>query len=121
MKTFLHGKRGVDLLHDPLLNKGTAFTDAERTALGIRGLLPPRVTTQAGQLDRVQDTAEPSGSVDQDDPRPVTEQEAKAVCPRQSGNAAAHDGHRRRARVHSVCTSSTSLVSTSGSVWGSTP
>ncbi len=28
--------RGLDLLHDPLLNKGTAFTDAERDALGWR-------------------------------------------------------------------------------------
>jgi len=53
MKNFLHGKRGLDLLHDPLLNKGTAFTDAERDALGLRGLLPPRVTTQSGQVTRV--------------------------------------------------------------------
>ena len=28
--------RGVDLLHDPHLNKGSAFTDAEREALGLR-------------------------------------------------------------------------------------
>jgi malate dehydrogenase (oxaloacetate-decarboxylating)(NADP+) len=47
------GKRGVELLHDPLLNKGTAFTDAERDALGIRGLLPPQVATQEHQLIRV--------------------------------------------------------------------
>ena len=53
MKNFLRGKRGVDLLHDPLLNKGTAFTDAERDTLGLRGLLPPRVTTQDGQVVRV--------------------------------------------------------------------
>lgn len=56
MKHYLHGKRGVDLLHDPLLNKGTAFTTRERDALGLRGLLPPRITTQAGQLDRVLDS-----------------------------------------------------------------
>lgn len=56
MKNFLRGKRGVDLLHDPLLNKGTAFTDAERDALGLRGLLPPRVTTQDGQVVRVLDS-----------------------------------------------------------------
>ena len=45
--------RGVALLRDPLLNKGTAFTDAERDALGLRGLLPPRVSTQEEQLARV--------------------------------------------------------------------
>ncbi len=56
MKNYLHGKRGVELLHDPLLNKGTAFTDAERDALGVRGLVPPRVTTQAAQVTRVLDS-----------------------------------------------------------------
>src|SRR3972149_2264112 len=45
--------RGVDLLHDPLLNKGTAFTEAERDALGLRGLLPPRVFTIEEQESRV--------------------------------------------------------------------
>ena len=49
-------KRGADLLHDPLLNKGTAFSDAERDALGLRGLLPPRVTSQAEQITRVLDS-----------------------------------------------------------------
>lgn len=55
MTTTLHlnGKRGVELLHDPLLNKGTAFGDAERDLLGLRGLLPPRVATQEQQLERV--------------------------------------------------------------------
>src|SRR5271165_2011408 len=33
--------RGVDLLQAPLLNKGTAFTEAERKAFGLDGLLPP--------------------------------------------------------------------------------
>ncbi|MDD3180849.1 MAG: NAD-dependent malic enzyme [Opitutaceae bacterium] len=50
MKSQLPNKRGVSLLNDPLLNKGTAFTDAERDALGLRGLLPPRVSTQAEQV-----------------------------------------------------------------------
>ena len=45
--------RGVALLRDPALNKGTAFTDAERDALGLRGLLPPHVCTQAQQVARV--------------------------------------------------------------------
>jgi len=49
----LHGKRGVDLLHDPVLNKGTAFSEAERDGLGLRGLLPSRVFTQEGQMARV--------------------------------------------------------------------
>ena len=49
----LRGKRGMDLLHDPLINKGTAFTEAERDALGLRGLLPPRVYTTDQQLVRV--------------------------------------------------------------------
>jgi malate dehydrogenase (oxaloacetate-decarboxylating)(NADP+) len=53
MKVQLHEKRGADLLHDPRLNKGTAFTNEERDALGLRGLLPPRVTTQAMQVERV--------------------------------------------------------------------
>ncbi|NIM01572.1 MAG: oxaloacetate-decarboxylating malate dehydrogenase [Acidobacteria bacterium] len=45
--------RGEELLHDPTLNKGTAFTEAEREALGIHGLLPPRVCTQGEQVRRV--------------------------------------------------------------------
>ena len=45
--------RGIELLHDPLLNKGTAFTEAEREALGLRGLLPPRSATMQEQLERV--------------------------------------------------------------------
>ena len=47
--------RGAALLHDPLLNKGTAFTTAERDALGLRGLLPPHVHTLEQQLARVLD------------------------------------------------------------------
>jgi malate dehydrogenase (oxaloacetate-decarboxylating)(NADP+) len=45
--------RGVKLLHDPVRNKGTAFTEAERHLLGLRGLLPPRVATQELQVRRV--------------------------------------------------------------------
>jgi len=45
--------RGVDWLHDPAFNKGTAFTEAERDALGLRGLLPPFVLTINEQVQRV--------------------------------------------------------------------
>ena len=44
--------KGLALLHDPLLNKGTAFTEAERDALGVRGLLPPHVLSQDEQAER---------------------------------------------------------------------
>jgi malate dehydrogenase (oxaloacetate-decarboxylating)(NADP+) len=44
--------RGFALLHDPLLNKGSAFTERERDALGIRGLLPPHVLSQDEQAAR---------------------------------------------------------------------
>jgi malate dehydrogenase (oxaloacetate-decarboxylating)(NADP+) len=44
---------GAALLRDPVLNKGTAFTPAERLAFGLRGLLPPHVNTQAEQVRRV--------------------------------------------------------------------
>jgi malate dehydrogenase (oxaloacetate-decarboxylating)(NADP+) len=43
----------VQILHDPRLNKGTAFTDEEREVLGLRGLLPPRVFTLEEQELRV--------------------------------------------------------------------
>jgi malate dehydrogenase (oxaloacetate-decarboxylating)(NADP+) len=45
--------RGTALLRDPTLNKGTAFSDAEREMLGLRGLLPPHVSTQEEQVTRV--------------------------------------------------------------------
>ncbi len=43
---------GVNLLHDPILNKGIAFTERERDALGLRGLLPARVSSQEEQVSR---------------------------------------------------------------------
>jgi len=45
--------RGVKILHDPLRNKGTAFTEADREALHLTGLLPPRVHSPAEQELRV--------------------------------------------------------------------
>jgi malate dehydrogenase (oxaloacetate-decarboxylating)(NADP+) len=44
---------GAALLRDPLLNKGTAFTEAERDALGLRGLLPAHPLTLEQQAARV--------------------------------------------------------------------
>ncbi len=44
---------GVDLIHDPTLNKGTAFTKEEQRALKLRGLVPPRVCSQDEQVLRV--------------------------------------------------------------------
>ena len=58
----LPSKRGLDLLQDPRLNKGTAFTARERRVLGLDGLLPPRVFTIEEQLGRVMENfrAKPS-------------------------------------------------------------
>ena len=44
--------RGVAILRNPLLNKGSAFTEAERNALGLRGLFPPHISTQEEQVAR---------------------------------------------------------------------
>ncbi|HSJ52395.1 MAG TPA: NAD-dependent malic enzyme [Anaerolineae bacterium] len=43
----------MELLHDPTLNKGTAFTAEERDALGLHGLLPPHIHTLDEQVLRV--------------------------------------------------------------------
>ena len=45
-------RRGMAVLRDPLLNKGTAFTQKERARLGLRGLLPPHVHSQEEQMQR---------------------------------------------------------------------
>ena len=44
--------RGYSVLSDPWLNKGTAFTESERDALGLTGLLPSRVLTLDQQAQR---------------------------------------------------------------------
>ena len=46
---------GQELLRNPALNKGTAFSEAEREAFGLRGLLPARVDTPEQQVLRVMD------------------------------------------------------------------
>ena len=45
--------RGIDVLRDPDINKSTAFTAEEREQLGLRGLLPPAISTQEMQITRV--------------------------------------------------------------------
>ncbi|HCM38886.1 MAG: NAD-dependent malic enzyme [Bdellovibrionales bacterium GWB1_52_6] len=45
--------KGTALLNDPLFNKGSAFTMAERSALGLSGLLPSQVCTIENQVERV--------------------------------------------------------------------
>ncbi|OWF50634.1 NADP-dependent malic enzyme-like [Mizuhopecten yessoensis] len=42
--------RGLDLLRDPLLNKGLAFTLEERQILGVHGLMPPAQLNQEQQV-----------------------------------------------------------------------
>src|SRR5262245_58739461 len=44
---------GLRLLRDPHLNKSTAFSEAERQALGLTGLVPEGVDTEETQLRRV--------------------------------------------------------------------
>ena len=46
-------KHGIDLLLDPSLNKSTAFTEAEKQAFGIVGLVPDVTETEDLQLNRV--------------------------------------------------------------------
>jgi malate dehydrogenase (oxaloacetate-decarboxylating)(NADP+) len=46
-------KRGIAVLQDPKLNKSTAFTEEERQALGLIGLVPDASESMETQLDRV--------------------------------------------------------------------
>lgn len=45
-------QRGFDLIRDPLLNKGTAFSPEERRELGLEGLLPSRFNSLEQQVYR---------------------------------------------------------------------
>ena len=47
------GKRGVDLLSDPALNKSTGFTEEEREKLGLVGLVPDVTESEDLQVRRV--------------------------------------------------------------------
>jgi len=48
-----YSPRGLALLRDPLLNKGTGFTEQERDALGLRGFLPAGVMSMQAQVERI--------------------------------------------------------------------
>ena len=52
---------GMELLNRPGLNKGTAFTEAERSALGLHGLLPPQVERLEEQLARAYEAYQRKG------------------------------------------------------------
>ena len=45
---------GFALLDNPILNKGTAFTEEERASFMLEGLLPPKVETLEEQLIRAE-------------------------------------------------------------------
>jgi malate dehydrogenase (oxaloacetate-decarboxylating) len=47
--------RSTNLLNRPILNKGTAFTEDERSQLGLHGLLPPQVESLDQQVVRAYD------------------------------------------------------------------
>ncbi len=49
VRTSLHG---IELLLNSRLNKGTAFTEEERTAFGLHGLLPPHIGSLEDQRER---------------------------------------------------------------------
>jgi malate dehydrogenase (oxaloacetate-decarboxylating)(NADP+) len=46
-------KRGIELLHDPSLNKSTGYTEAEKQNLGLIGLVPDITESEDLQLRRV--------------------------------------------------------------------
>jgi malate dehydrogenase (oxaloacetate-decarboxylating)(NADP+) len=48
-----NSKRGIDVLRDPRINKSTGYTDAERRALGLVGLVPDVTESIETQLSRV--------------------------------------------------------------------
>jgi malate dehydrogenase (oxaloacetate-decarboxylating) len=50
---YVTSARGLKVVQDPFLNKGTAFSDEERAELGLDGLVPPVVETLDEQVRRV--------------------------------------------------------------------
>jgi malic enzyme len=52
-RTIKTASRGSDVVRNPMLNKGTAFSGEERQRLGLEGSLPYRSTNQKQQADRI--------------------------------------------------------------------
>ena len=46
-------KKSYEVLNNPFLNKGTAFTKEERKELELIGLLPPQIQTIEEQAEQV--------------------------------------------------------------------
>ena len=44
---------GIDLFHDPMMNRGSAFTSEQRAEYGLEGLLPPVPDSLSTQVSRV--------------------------------------------------------------------
>ncbi|MBK8698168.1 MAG: oxaloacetate-decarboxylating malate dehydrogenase [Saprospiraceae bacterium] len=55
-------KKGVEILRDKKLSKSTAFTKEERQAMGLRGLLPHSIISQAIQEKRVMENLRSKGT-----------------------------------------------------------
>jgi len=51
-------RRGLGIVHDPIVNKGTGFSIAERDYLRIRGLVPPRQLDLATQTRKIWDAVQ---------------------------------------------------------------
>ena len=56
-------KSGYELLNDPFLNKGTAFTEEERKKYGLTGILPPAVQTLEQQARQAYENVEQKSGV----------------------------------------------------------
>ena len=57
------GLSGKDLMSDPVLNKGTAHTEEERTLFELHGLLPPVVETLEQQCVRAYEAYKRKNSI----------------------------------------------------------
>ena len=55
LRMTMHNKKAFELINNPRLNKGTAFTLEEREEFGLHGLLPPRISTMKEQVEWAMD------------------------------------------------------------------